>query len=237
MWNGSRMGSGGMCEPESIRSTSMNKLIQRLKDFNAKERYLLVRRVLGIPELALAPEFREDLVNVGITIPEEAETYWAMDYHLDWLYAALHPDPDGKPKCNTAKNIKANQEDVDFLIVYEAEGITHIVLFEAKGVTGWTHKQLKSKRERLRLMFTPDILVMNIQLHFVLISPNEPDGLETDGYPEWMCPGGKFLWLPLKLDGEVVKVTRCDSDGKAKHDGDHWKIERRVKGTANADRP
>lgn len=236
MWSGSRMECGGMCEPEIIKTTNMNKLIQRLKDFNAKERYFLIRQVLGIPEFAIDQKFREALVTVGITIPEEAKTYWAMDYHLNWLYAALHPAPDGKPQSNAAKNIKPNQEDVDFLIAYEADEVTHIVLLEAKGVTGWTNEQLGSKRERLNNMFTPDILAQGVQPHFVLISPKESKGLKAEGFPEWMCSGGKFPWLRLMLDSGELKVTHCDPLGKAKQGGDHWKVEPRTKGLSNADR-
>jgi hypothetical protein len=208
----------------------MNKLIQRLKDFNAKERYFLIRQVLGIPEFAIGQQFRKALVTVGITIPEEAKTYWAMDYHLDWLYAALHPSPDGSPQSNEQGIIQANQEDVDFLIAYEAEGITHIVLLEAKAFTGWTNSQLDSKKKRLEKMFTPEILAQGVQPHFVLISPKESDGLKTEGYPDWMCPGRKFLWLRLQLGSGFVKVARCGPDGKANKEGENWKVERRAKG-------
>jgi len=110
------------------------------------------------------------------------------------------------------------------------------VLLEAKGVTGWTNKQLKSKRGRLEKMFTSDILGQGIQPHFVLISPKESTDLEREGSLDWMCPGGKFPWLRLKLDSGVMKVTFCDSEGKAKQGGDHWKIEPRTKGLSNADR-
>jgi hypothetical protein len=214
----------------------MNELIQRLKGFNAKERYFLVRQVLGVDKFSIGQDFRNSLRKLGINIPDGVEPFAAMDYHLDWLYAALHPTPDGRPQRITDENIQANQEDVDFLIAYEAEGIAHIVLLEAKAFTGWTNAQLDSKKARLERMFTPEILVQGVQPHFVLISPKESDGLKTEGYPDWMCPGGKFLWLSLNLECGVQKVTRCGSDGKAKQGGDYWKIEPRSKGTSNADR-
>lgn len=63
-------------------------LLDLLQAFNRKERYYLLAAALGVPCFTLADGFRKKLGALfGIEIPRDA--YAAMEYHLDWLYAAL----------------------------------------------------------------------------------------------------------------------------------------------------
>ena len=75
----------------------MSEVIKWLKTFNAKERYFLLAYAQDQEELKLGPFFRGQLSQkLGVVVPEDA--FIAMDYHLDWLYAALHVavhGPDG----------------------------------------------------------------------------------------------------------------------------------------------
>ena len=65
----------------------MIHLIELLESFNRKERYFLIRQAVG--GFKLSDEFRRELGNAtGLAIPQDA--FAAMDYHLDWLTAALH---------------------------------------------------------------------------------------------------------------------------------------------------
>ena len=66
----------------------LNSLEQRLASFNRKERFLLVGQALGNSAFTLGDTFRQQLAQVlQREVPEDA--YCAMDYHLDWLFAAL----------------------------------------------------------------------------------------------------------------------------------------------------
>jgi hypothetical protein len=65
-----------------------NKVISTLRELNAKERFFLVRYALGNPDFKLGPDFRVALSKkIRQEIPEDA--FCAMDYHLDWIHAAL----------------------------------------------------------------------------------------------------------------------------------------------------
>jgi hypothetical protein len=101
----------------------MQNLIEYLKDFNSKERFFLVGQVLGNPGFTLASEFREKLSQIlEILIPVNALSM--MDYHIDWLYASLMLARDNqlqKIYPNDHKIIKAQQEDVDWLIAFRGE--------------------------------------------------------------------------------------------------------------------
>jgi hypothetical protein len=65
-------------------------LVECLKLFNRKERYWLIRNALGqnSGDLPLSDSFRQKLgKEIGTEIPVEA--WWALDYHIDWLFGAL----------------------------------------------------------------------------------------------------------------------------------------------------
>ena len=130
----------------------MLNLIEHLRSFNRKERFILLTEALGRERLG--EDFRRRLGEaIGMTIP--ADAYVAMDYHLDWLQMALHlaDNPPPKEPIRNDDLVTGNQEDSDLLVAFDHELTTHIVLIEAKVETGWTNKQLNSKAERLSRIF------------------------------------------------------------------------------------
>ncbi len=71
----------------------MSDLIELLDDLNSKERFFLVRQALG--EFQLGADFRQELGEaIGLAIPSGAFSW--MDYHLDWLVAALRAYESGR---------------------------------------------------------------------------------------------------------------------------------------------
>ena len=114
----------------------MTNLIKILESFNRKERFFLIAQALGCsnggePAFSLSDSFRQlldeklELTNIGAAIPQEpAMVFVAMDYHLDWLQAALilaHTSQDEKFEFdNEGQIIMGTQEDVDLLVAFKA---------------------------------------------------------------------------------------------------------------------
>jgi uncharacterized protein YbdZ (MbtH family) len=201
-------------------------LTDRLRAFNRKERFFVVAWALGNPSFALAESFRSGLgAALGLDVPSDA--FAAMDYHLDWIYAALYLEANPTamgPHLNEAR-INRNQEDVDFLVAYEREGQFHLIMVEAKVETGWTNSQVSSKAERLRAIFGEDgSRWRGVVPHFVLASPRKPRLLMSDQWPAWMAPGGQPLWLKIPVPLGLQRVTRCDADGRPSALGTHWMV-------------
>ena len=203
----------------------MGDLIEILESFNRKERFFLIAHALGLqsdsgePAFSLSDSFRKDL-----SIPADAcRIFVAMDYHLDWLQAALrlYRDPGKTEFSNKGKVIEGTQEDVDLLVAYEASGQFHLILVEAKAYSGWTNKQLLSKAKRLRKIFGEDGKEWdNVQPHFYAIGPKESKGLRPKCLPKWMLSDhGKLQWLPCLRLPKRLKVVRC---GKAY---EHFRVE------------
>ena len=128
----------------------MTNLIKILKSFNRKERFFLIAHALGLhsnsgePAFSLSNCFREQLnTKFDLKIPQDSEdVFVAMDYHLDWLQAALilaHTSQGEKSKfCNQGKEgqvITGTQEDVDLLVAFQVSGTFHLILVEAKGTS------------------------------------------------------------------------------------------------------
>ena len=208
----------------------MSQFIDRLREFNSKERFFLVGQILGNPAFVPSVAFRKQLgKELDLQIPENA--FAAMDYHLDWIYASLFivNDPPTKRYQNEDNIIKAQQEDIDFLIAYDEGNTTHIILIEAKGVTGWTNKQMKSKAKRLREIFGEDGRRWeNVQPHFILMSPSYPQRLDTLSWPQWMLRpiknGRQVAWTKLGVPDYLRVVCRCDQFGREDKTGGFWKV-------------
>jgi hypothetical protein len=155
-----------------------------------------------------------------------------MDYHMDWLYAALYSQShDNQPTIvdNSQGYIRGNQEDVDLLVSFERGAITHLVLLEAKGATSWSNKQMQSKADRLRLIFGEDVgkNFPDIEPHFLLTSPRRPRNLKTELWPQWMRRKEGPNWFELSnWPKNPVKVTRCGPEGRPNQFGKYWKLER-----------
>ena len=191
----------------------MSALIEHLRLFNRKERFILLRHTLGVNMFRLDRGFREGLGGkLGMSVPDDA--YVAMDYHLDWLQMALHlaelPAP--QELIPNERLIGANQQDIDLLVAFDAAASTHIVLVEAKMETGWNNQQLDSKAKRLRRIFGNEPDTTFAKPHFVLMSPRMPQRVTTDHWPDWMRPGGELLWMELPRPKGLRKVTRCRAD-------------------------
>lgn len=99
-------------------------MVNALSRFNRKERFWLLSDAIGVPFLSLSPLFLDKLQQeLNISIP--ADAWWAFDYHIDWLHAALYFSPnfdllsEPAPKPNAEKWIQGTQEDVDLIIAFE----------------------------------------------------------------------------------------------------------------------
>lgn len=202
---------------------------------NRKERYYLLRWALG--SFDLSPDFLRKLGDViGLTIPEGA--YSAMDYHLNWIYAALvlsserdnrkvHRNPGIVPGDTKAAVITGNQEDIDLIVAFEEQGLSHLVMIEAKGVTSWSPKQLSHKAKRLREIFTPQFRKLVVP-HFVIASPLPmplPPNNEFE-WPDWMRQNDRFLWVRMPVDRGLFAVTRSNDHGVADANGEYWTLKR-----------
>lgn len=199
----------------------MSALIEHLRSFNRKERFILLREALGKDTFTLDEGFRVRLGSaLDLSVP--ADAFVAMDYHLDWLQMALYlaATPSPPSPIPNSDLIKANQEDADLIVAFDREKTTHVVLLEAKMATGWTNKQLRSKAERLRLIFGRGRPGVDLATpHFVLASPKESKHIDTDTWCEWMTRDGRPLWMELRQPPGLTKVTRCTAGGKVSASG------------------
>ena len=221
----------------------MTDLLKILESFNRKERFFLIAQALGCsnsgePAFSLSDSFREKLNKIiePTAIPEEpAMVFVAMDYHLDWLQAALilaHTSQDEKSKfCNEGKEgqvIEGTQKDVDLLVAFKDGETFHLILVEAKAYSGWTNDQLSSKAARLRTIFGEDGKKWSdVQLYFCVMSPKESERLNRGPLPKWMLDNkGELQWLPLQLPKSKRRVvSRYD---KHKKGNDYRKFEIRT---------
>ena len=205
----------------------MSQLIEHLRSFNRKERFILLREALGTD--ALGDDFRSRLGDLtGATVP--ADAFVAMDYHLDWLQMALYlagtPSPP-QPIPNDDELVVGNQQDADLIVAFEGDSTTHVVLVEAKVETGWTNGQLKSKAERLSRIFAEGRPGAHLVTPcYVLASPEPPPpGISTAGWPSWMNLGGEPLWMELARPPGLKKPTRCTAQGETSRRGGFVRID------------
>ena len=205
----------------------MPDLIELLDSFNRKERFFLISQALG--SFQLSDDFRRELgAVIGLTIPHGAFT--AMDYHLEWLTAALygydHGDVDRIFDNPQQQVIRGNQEDTDLLVAFKYSGQYHLILVEAKGATAWTNRQMRSKADRLAQIFGSEgNRYPGVVPHICLASPRPPKQLKASEWPGWMSKDdGSYIWLELKFPKERVMVTRCDANGHRSAKGLHFRI-------------
>ena len=211
----------------------MAKLIERLKSFNRKERYWLLREALGEHTFELDAEFRKKLGDLlDVHIPEDA--YAAMDYHLDWIALALHlaqhgysDEPISKNEIRTGQEINTNQMDVDMLVAFNDGLKTQLILLEAKVETRWTNKQLRAKIARLKEIIGDGKRPIDdfLEARLILMSPEESAGIQTDGWADWMRrPDGRPYWLELPRPEGLHKANRSDSAANRNRDGGYVSI-------------
>lgn len=101
-----------MTSPSAFDSQSLS-LIDRLRCFNAKERYWVVRHALG--QFHPSDAFMREAANAaGVPAPGESAhsaVYLAMDYHLNWLHAALGEEV-GPASTGSNFALRGRNEDV-----------------------------------------------------------------------------------------------------------------------------
>jgi len=209
---------------------SRKTLTQCLEVFNRKERYWLIRNCCGNGvdlSLPLSAEFIDKL-NALKELKEInfSNAWWAMDYHIDWLIAALtlFQDQDANKirNQNEKYKISGTQEDFDFIICVENK----LIFIESKLSTGWDREQLDSKIERLKDM---EALFQNTEQYFILLSPEFQNIKSTISYVtnELTSMRTGYICLetpPQMIDGSrFLKVIRCDENSTADKDGAYWK--------------
>jgi len=127
-----------------------------LKRFNAKERNFLMRYALcpgGRP--VLSSTFLSNLLQAleaqGIERLEGIRpVYFGMDYHLEWMLAALLLANGADAGKIHDEVEKGRIEDMDLIVLLERiDGSIVLALIEAKGAARFSMKQLTSKLKRL----------------------------------------------------------------------------------------
>lgn len=180
----------------------MNRLIACLEDFNRKERYWLIRNALGDPDkpIPLDPSFRATILKeAGLDIP--ADAWWAIDYHIDWLFGALRTYLSAD-RCGAYQHdlLTGSQEDFDFVIAYG----TTLIVIEAKATGSWDRKQYHSKFDRLERLEHSLFRECGLTLHPLVLSPGAPP------------KDFKARWIKLRMDEkrEHFTVLKRSPDGK-----------------------
>jgi hypothetical protein len=181
----------------------MDELQDHLRRFNRKERFLLVGQALGNTSFTLGEEFASGL-SLCLHREVPASAYCAMDYHLDWLFAALvwmyggidvgnavaREFNDFNPKTGGSADLKVtgNQSDVDLLIAWiDERGRGQLVLIEAKGYSPWDPEQMSYKCARLNAIFGFEgRRFAGVDAHLVLSGP--PPGPTKKALPKAQWP-------------------------------------------------
>ncbi|MDE2686145.1 MAG: hypothetical protein OXI16_01405 [Chloroflexota bacterium] len=210
-------------------------LIELLSRFNRKERFFLVGNALGKKDFSLSCGFRKRLQHaVGLDECIPAHAFVAMDYHLDWIAAALTVfAKDDKSKVfgnceiDGTKLVMGNQEDVDFLVCFKGNDSNYnLILLEAKGYSSWSSVQMESKMTRFRRIFgDKGDRIAGVKPIFCLTSPRPPQQLKYGEWPEWCKPANKKpYWLELPIPVNRRLVGRCDAEGNSAEHGQYFHI-------------
>jgi hypothetical protein len=218
-----------------------DSLEYKLSRFNAKERFALIQRVLGVRFVPHADFLGEVLAKCEINAKPE-NVFCAMDFHLDWLYAAL--------MCNELREdeplplladesgafpVTGRQQDADFVMCFterpaNAATVTHLLLVEAKGVGSWDTNQMRSKLDQYRAMKPAFDRNPNVRPRLVLMSPQNPIPSTTRQSAEFRAAldsfkdFGEVVWIELPVEN-TFSVVRCNKEGTP--DGKmptHWKL-------------
>ena len=211
-------------------------LIQILKRLNRKERFYLIGEALGNAGFQLSDDFQKRLGGcLGLTEPIPQNAFAAMDYHLDWIAAAIRQVMDSgsdgpfqNEESGGRNLVTGSQEDIDFLVAFEdASGIHNLILLEVKGYTSWDNKQMLSKAKRLSLIFGErGDRCDGVRPYLCLVSPRRPQRLDYSSWPAWWKDQDDHpYWLELNLPGDRQMVTRWDAnENRRSQSGDHFKI-------------
>lgn len=195
--------------------------LELLRYFNRKERYHLLCDAVTGSDFSLSKQFTTKLhvalnknrdTKDEICIPGDA--YTAMDYHLDWIAAAVslaaksgpsavkevESAPSSKqenPQTVYASDIRngerspvitGNQQDTDLLVAFVNGAQLHLILVEAKVESGWNGAQIREKGQRLKDIFGDDGNAFDfVKVWFVLAGPgadHKAPGFGTDTLEE-----------------------------------------------------
>ena len=211
----------------------MNQIMSALVDLNSKERYFVMNALLDLKTHSLSTGMNRLISGVlELEIPKNNLVF--LDYHLDWVTAALVAGTQ-RGKKPTYKNtgmatVLGNQMDIDALIAFELDGKTHLLFMEAKGVGAWNNKQLNTKVSRLNKIFGgPQGEIEQTVPHFALLSPYKSENLKTKNWPDWMLKNGEPLFFKLNMPNPIWTVERCSEEGKRTRSEGFWHvIERRI---------
>ena len=150
-----------------------------LPSFDIKERAWLVRNAMGSMSPLLSGQFVSRISEALMISPplEREKVWWGIDYHLDWLAAAMHTFNVSSMFCEPAsmwpetndRIVAGNVEDVD-LIMADTD---RLILVEAKAFGEWDLNQLRSKLSRV------DRLIRRYRRHIV-------DLEQRKGQAEWI---------------------------------------------------
>jgi hypothetical protein len=218
-------------------------LEHRLALFNAKERFALIQRVLGVKVVPHAGFLDEILEACNINAKPE-NVFCAMDFHLDWLYAALIKNPLNEeplplvPDAAGQFPVTGSQQDADFVMCFtERDGVgrseTHLLLIEAKGVGAWDTGQMMMKLRQYRAMKPAFERNPNVRPRLILMSPKDPFENATRQNSEFLSAlkafedFGEIRWIELKME-ETFRVVRCNVEGRPNGNSPtHWKLQPR----------
>jgi hypothetical protein len=200
------------------------QVIRSLHNFNRKERDHLMKFALSDnprhPELSdklwakVAPELSES------DRPKSNRIFIGMDYHLNWLYAALAVsgsyDPDGARDMDNVwpgsaagnedsrnRPLRDNQEDVDLLVAIPlSESSLRLVLIEAKLGSGWSSQQFESKIDRLEAIreAASENLAPGLEIEWRLMLASPKD-----------APPSTHAFAPERLDGADGWYTEVEN--------------------------
>ena len=226
-------------------------LIKTLGMLNRKERHHLLENVVGGP-FVVSPSFRKKINNAlkgrfaqtQIKRLPRRIPFVAMDYHLDWVWAALcetaYQDSNrdeykvfGSVYVDQKELITGTQEDIDLLIAFSDSlrpSVTHMIFVEAKGESAWNNSQFENKISRLA-----DIYTLNRKYHgptivpyLVLTSPRPPERLNTAILANWMRGKGQYVpiaWMKLERQSEDTawRVERSSYNAQL-HNYEEWDL-------------
>jgi len=203
-------------------------MVDYLEQLNRKERFFLIGLALGNPKFKLDESFLKKLNNEFHT-DIKGRTFVAMDYHLNWIFAAAElavgtPVHDNIYD-NKDKVIDGTQTDVDLLIAYEDNGgFTNLVMLEAKGVTSYDNVQFRHKIDRFTKIFGENgNRFEKVKPYFGLISPKEPKNLDVDYCPSWLKVDGRIPWFEMDMSDRLV-VFGCDRQGNSNEKREFWTV-------------
>jgi hypothetical protein len=208
----------------------MSALISNLEKLNRKERFFLIQTALGDGTFKLGRLFLEKLRSkFGLHIPDNA--FIAMDYHLNWIFAAASLSFSNPVHDNIYDNaegiVDGTQEDVDLLIAFEDNsGLNQLIMLEAKGVGAYDNKQFAHKMDRFSSIFGKDGRRFDkLRPHFGLMSPHHPVHLRSKICPSWLKIDEEIPWIHMPIP-ERLALFGCDEDGKPDKKRKFWTLRR-----------